>query len=55
MNNQWQIAVRGGGDLTGATVMVTCDMGQVVSERQFEVLDCVSDDGEVRIYAAKEI
>lgn len=55
MSKQWQIAVRGGGDLTGATVMVTCDMGQSVSERQFEVLECLSDDGEVRIYAANEI
>ena len=52
---QWQISVRGGGDLTGAIVKVTCNMGQAAVERQFEILDCTSDDGETRIYAANEI
>lgn len=52
---QWQISVRGGGEITGAVVMVTCDMGQAVVDRQFQIVDCLSDDGDVRIYAAREI
>lgn len=52
---RWQIAVRGGGDLTGAVVMVTCDMGQTVVDRQFQIVDCLTSDGDTRVYAAQEI
>ena len=51
----WQISVQGGGDLTGAIVKVTHHMGQSTVERQFEILDCVSNDGNVSIYTANEI
>lgn len=51
---QYQIAVRGGGNLTGASILLTCEKDGL-REIELEVLGCVSDDGDVRIYEAKEI
>ena len=51
---QYQIAVRGGGDLTGASILLICEKDGL-HEIELEVLGCIMDDGDVRIYEAKEI
>ena len=52
---QWKIEVQGGGDITGAVVKVTCNMRQAVVDGQFQTENCLTDHGNVRIYAANEI